>query len=160
MPTKPSASLACVLTAGLLILPACGEEGNDRAAEFAPSDDMRVLERRVGAIERQLRDLRKELKTRGRQERSSTDQPAEETATAAAVDGSAASTPPVAGGPTRSTSVSPPASGAGGSAPDENGESVGGSDGGSDAGSGPDPGTSEEDRTVEDICGPNPAPEC
>jgi hypothetical protein len=31
---------------------------------------------------------------------------------------------------------------------------------GSDAGGGPDPGSAEEDKSMRDICGPNPAPEC
>lgn len=163
MRTKPVASLACALTAGALILPACGNDQAPDDAEFAPADDVRVLEQRLGAVERQLRDLRQEIRrSQGPGERPSSDEPGDEKPTDRAADGGGASAPEDAGGTTRAASVT--GSGDGGS---DSGGGGGGSGGGSgasggrsDAGGGPDPGSPEEDRSVEEICGPNPAPEC
>ena len=164
MRTKPFASLACALAAGALILPACGGDDSSDSAPAA-ADDLRVLEQRVGAIERQLRDLRKELKSQGKGRRASSDAPGDETATEAAAERGGASTPDGAAGDTRAASVtgSDAGDGDGGSESGGGGASGsggGGSGGGSDSGAGPDPGTPEDDRSVEAICGPNPAPEC
>ncbi len=110
MLTKPLASLACALAAGALVLPACGGDDSSDSAPAA-ADDLRVLEQRVGAIERQLRDLRKELKSQGKGGRSSSDAPGDapgdETATEAAADRGGASAPDGAAGDTRAASVTP-----------------------------------------------------
>lgn len=167
MQTKPLASLACCLTAGALILPACGgEEAPD--AKFAPADDVRVLEQRLGAVERQLRDMRQEIRSQGEAKRSSSDEPRGDTAGDGAAERGGASAPVDSGGRTRAASVSGSDSAGGRSGSGRGGGSggggLGGSDGGgvggSDAGAGPDPGTPEDDPSIEDICGPNPAPEC
>ncbi|HEV2771358.1 MAG TPA: hypothetical protein VGV57_00785 [Thermoleophilaceae bacterium] len=164
MLTKPLASLACALAAGALVLPACGGEEAPDAARFAPADDVRVLEQRLGAVERQLRDLRQEIRSQGAGGRSSSDEPGGEAATDRAADRDGASKPEGAGAGTRAASVTGSGSGGGGSGSGSGsgggGSGGGGSGGGSDAGGGPDPGTPEDDPSVEDICGPNPAPEC
>jgi len=160
MRPKPFVSLAYALSAVLLALPACG---GDDGPDPAPADDLRVLEQRVGAIERQLRDLRQELRTQGQEKQSSSDQPGNGAAPEDAADGGRASAPDGAPGDTRGASVSGPDPGGGGSGSGGgagSGSGGGGSGGGSDSGSGPDPGTSEDDRSLEEICGPNPAPEC
>ncbi len=160
MLTKPLASLACALAAGALVLPACGGEEAPDAARFAPADDVRVLEQRLGAVERQLRDLRQEIRSQGAGGRSSSDEPGGEAATDRAADGGGASTPEGAGAGTRAASGTGSGSGGAGSGSGGGGSGGGGSGGGSDPGGGPDPGTPEDDPSVEDICGPNPAPEC
>ncbi|MDQ4072219.1 MAG: hypothetical protein M3088_05015, partial [Actinomycetota bacterium] len=83
MRPKPLTALACALAALAVTLPACGDE---EAADQSPAsaEDLQVLERRMGAVERQLRDLRKALKSRREErQRSSTDQPGDEIASAA-----------------------------------------------------------------------------
>ena len=167
MRPKPVIALACALAALAVTLPACGDE--DQAADQNPAsaEDLQVLERRMGAVERQLRDLRKALKSRREEgQRSSADQPGDEIASVAPPDaavpasgsgepgGSSASAPGVASG---SDFDSGAGSRSGGSSGPGGGSRSAGS---GDRGAGPDPGSPEVDRTVEDICGPNPAPEC
>lgn len=171
MRIKPFASLAGALTAGALILSACGgdEAAPNPAADAVPADDMRVLERRVGGLERQLRELRQEIRSPGDDEQSSSDEPGDAAATGGPADQGGASTPEAAAGGTRGASDSDSGTSSGdssgggrpsGGPPSGGGASPPGGGGGSDVGAGPDPGTSEDDRSLEDICGPNPAPEC
>ena len=167
MSITPARALACVLTALALVLPACG--GDEAAAPqpapgSAPAEDLRVLERRVGGLEGQLRKLREEIESQSKDGRSSGDETGSEGASEAPAGGD------TAGAPARGTSATAPGSAGGGSPADSGPGSGGGgsgsggggsrSGGGSGSGGGGSGSGGSEDPTIEDICGPNPAPEC
>ena len=62
---KSSEALACALVA-VALLPGCGGMGDEYLVPGSEevAEALRVLERRVGGLERQLRELREEIESR------------------------------------------------------------------------------------------------
>src|SRR5215204_5604689 len=142
---KPTTAVfACVLAAGAIVLPACGGESADGepASQSVPTEKVDDLDRRVGDLEKKIEELRREVQESGDGSTSGASA-GDEAGTSAGSDGASAG----AG----STSGASAGAGAGGGS-----DGSGGGSGGGDAGAGPDPGTAEDDRSVYDICGPNP----
>jgi hypothetical protein len=148
---KPTVILACALSAGALALPACG--GGDEpaaqnpASEQAPPERVGQLERRVKELEQENQSLRRQLEERESGSVGEGDDASRGADSGSGADGGSASGAGAGAG-----------AGSGGGSGSAGGS--GGSGGRADAGAGPDPGTPEDDRSVYDICGPNPAPNC
>jgi outer membrane murein-binding lipoprotein Lpp len=153
MRIMPTTLFACVLGFAALALSACGETEANRASESVPPQQVQDLDERVATLEREIGKLREQLEAvRKGQAPSgpSEETPPEPETSGASDDAGSSDTPPAAsaraGSPGNGSSSGGSRSGSGS-----------GSDGGSGSGSGSDGGSRP---TVEDICGPNPAPEC
>ena len=130
--------LACMFASGVIVLPACGggdSANTEPAAQSVPREQVEGVEQRVKTLEEETGKLRKELEAV-----RNTQSPGHGTGD----DAKRGSDSTADGGGTSA------GGGASGSGPI----------GGTDAGGGPDPGTTEDDPSIKDICGPNPAPEC
>ena len=148
MSNAKNAALVCLAAVAALVLVACGGDEptaeQDPAAQPIPPERVDQLDRRVHGIEAELKRLRKELDSREREQSD------------AQGDGAPAGSDDSGAGSGAGTGA-----GAGtGSGTGSGSGSDGGSGAGADAGAGPDPGSAEDDRSVYDICGPNPAPNC
>ena len=163
MRIKSVTPLACLLASALVVMPACGgdEASESRpASESVPRQEIQGVERRVSDLEKEIIRLRRELEG-ARNEQSSSD---EAESDQAAADTGAAEAPGT--GAADAASGSGPGSGAGSSGGAGSGSGSSSGSGGAsrtgptEEGGGPDPGTTEDDPGIRDICGENPAPTC
>ncbi len=160
MRTKFLTPLACLLASALLVLPACGGEDSDSrpASESVPRQEVQGVERRVGDLEKEIIKLRRELEgVRNEQSSAGETGPDQAAADPAPAEGSGTDTADAGAGTGAESGA-----GSGGGAGAGSGSGSGGASriGPTEEGGGPDPGTTEDDPGIRDICGENPAPTC
>ena len=157
--------LACLLSSALVVFPACGgDEASETspASESVPRQEVQGVERRVSDLEKEIIKLRRDLEG-ARNEQSSADKAGSDQAGAdtapAEAPGTGTADANTAGGAESSAGSS---GGAGSGSGSGSGPGSGGASrtGPTEEGGGPDPGTTEDDPGIRDICGENPAPTC